>query len=205
LLGRQHPYPALATVALAARLNAAWAAGDLDESPPIPMEVGVPGENNALFNESYALRVLANRLDGVMPIWDLSLFNRFVADRAPGGWITDSRLPNPSRPVAPSQTDFGPYALHLRPPPPTVRVDSPARAGTVTRLTIDGLQPREWAGLWLTTADGRTLDLGQARADGTGAVRHDLMVPASLAPGRYTLSVRGATTGATGTAGLAVS
>lgn len=202
LLGRSHPYPAPATVSLAARLRTAWAAGELDEAPALPMEVGVPGEDNATFNESYALRVLTNRLDGVTPVWDLTLFNRIVADRAPGGWITDRRLVNSDRPVAPAREEFGPYTLHFRPPPPAVSVVGPARAGTTISLHIDGLQPREVAGLWLTAADGRTVDLGQTRASATGSVRHALALPATLPPGRYTLSVRGATTGATGTTRL---
>jgi hypothetical protein len=85
-----------------------------------------------------------------------------------------------------------------------VRVDGPARPGATVRLTATGLLPDEWVGLWLTAADGRTVDLGQARADGEGRVGHDLALPARLPAGRYTLSARGARTGATGVIPLTV-
>jgi hypothetical protein len=204
LLSRQHPYPAPETVAVADRLRAAWANGTLDADARVPIEVGVPGEQNALFNESYALRVLTSRPAAFDVYWEPAVFNRAVADRAPTVWITDARLANSERPAGLQQASYGSYTVHWRPPPPVVRLDGPARAGARLPVSATGLQPREWAGLWATSADGRTIDLGQARADASGQVRADLTLPAQLVPGRYTLSLRAATTGATGTTRLDV-
>jgi hypothetical protein len=203
LLGRQHPYPAADTVALAADLRADWAAGRLPPAAVVPVEVAVPGEEDA-YNERYALQALTNRPRGFLFLYDLDLFNRVVADQAPTVWITDARLTNPGRAAGAPEQTFGRYTLHRRPPPPAVSVAGPARPGESLEVAAAGLQPNEWAGLWLTAPDGRTIDLGQARADAGGAVSHAARLPARLPPGDYTLSIRGADTGATGIAPLRV-
>jgi hypothetical protein len=203
LLGRQHLYPAPDTVALAARLRADWEAGRLAPAASLPVEVAVPGQSND-YNESYALQVLTNRPDGFRFFWDLDLFNRIVADQAPTAWITDARLTNPGRTPGQTAETIGRYTIQRRPPPPWVRVDGPARPGGSVLLTAGGLHPGEWAGLWLTGPDGRTVDLGQVRAGDDGRLSHRLTLPPPVRPGAYTLSLRGAGTGATGRVALTV-
>jgi hypothetical protein len=203
LLERRHPYPAPATVELAAALRERWAAQPPPDGALVPVEVPVPGQQEA-YNERYALQVLTTRPHGFGFFWDLDLFNRLVADQAPTIWISDDRLPNPGRRAGLTQRQFGPYTLHERPPPPVIQTGGTARAGAMLRLTGQGFQPGEIVGLWLTTPDGRTIDLGQARADDRGLLDQPLTLPARLPPGAYTLSARGARTGATGHAGLPV-
>jgi hypothetical protein len=204
LLGRLHPYPAPDTVALAADIRTEQAAGRWPAGAAVPVEVAVPGEQDA-YNERYALQVLSGRPWGFLFLYDLDLFNRVVADQAPTVWITDARLTNPGRaPGAPAAT-IGRYTVHRRSPPPTVSVTGPVRPGGGLTVTAGGLQPNEWVGLWLTAADGRTIDLGQAQADASGAIDHVARLPARLAPGAYTLSARGANTGATGMTPVQVS
>jgi hypothetical protein len=204
LLGRQHPYPAADTVALAAALRSDREAGRLPAGAAVPVEVAAPGDQDA-YNERYALQVLSGRPWGFLFLYDLDLFNRVVADQAPTVWITDASLANPGRaPGAPAAT-IGRYTVHRRPPPPTVSVAGPARPGGGLTVIAGGLQPNEWVGLWLTAPDGRTIDVGQARADATGAIEHVARLPTRLPPGAYTLSARGASTGATGTTLVQVS
>lgn len=203
LLGRQHRYPAPDTVALATRLRTAWETGQALGDQPIPVEVAVPGQDDA-FNESYALQVLTNRPAALQFFWDLDLFNQVVADQAPTAWITDARLTNPNRPRDATREEIGVYTIHHRPPPPQVALAGPARPGATLQLTASGLPPGETAGLWLTASDGRTIDLGQARADASGVIRHAVTLPSRLPPGAYTLSLRAAGTGATGHASLSV-
>lgn len=203
LLGRQHLYPAPDTVALAARLRADWEAGHLAPSAKLPVEVAVPGQSND-YNESYALQVLTNRPEGFRFFWDLDLFNRIVADQAPTVWITDARLTNPGRASGQIAETIGRYTIHRRPPPPPAHIDGPARPGGSVLLMASGFLPGEWVGLWLTRPDGRTVDLGQARAGDDGRLSHWLTLPARLPPGAYTLSLRGAATGATGLTPLIV-
>jgi hypothetical protein len=203
LLGRQHPYPLPATVALAEAVRSDLAAEPALVGAGIPIEVAVPGES-ADYNEIYALRVLTNRPGAFQAFWDLALFNRVLADQTPTLWITDDRLPNPARVTSPEARRFGPYRLHRRPPPARVRLVGTARAGATIELDAEGFQAGSVVGLWLTAADGRTIDLGQARADAGGQVRHRLALPPTLAPGAYALSLRDSRTGATSRAALTV-
>jgi hypothetical protein len=169
----------------------------------IPVEVAPPGVDDR-YDERYALQVLTNRPTAFHFFWDLDVFNRVVADQTPTVWLTDNRLANPGRPTGLVQATIGPYTIHRRPPPPRLRVTGTARPGASVALVAGGFQPGEIAGLWLTTPDGRTIDLGQARADAAGTVSHTLSLPPRLEPGPYTLSARGALTGATGHAPLQV-
>ncbi len=72
-----------------------------------------------------------------------------------------------------------------------------ARQLDTVELNASGFSANEAVALWLTMPDGSVVGLGQAEADGSGAIGGSLFLPGELPVGRHYFTARGVTSGNT--------
>ncbi len=198
-------------------LSTGWAKGTLDyeyangTSAACPFVSGVAAlvlSVNPSLTAQQVRWIIDNSSDDFGdPGWDVHYgYGRLNAAKAVQLAQQGAPKPPPAKPTPQPNATPSPAATTVVGQPASVQINTnDVSPGKLLAITGANFGPNELISIALSTADGKSRDLGSAQSDSKGAFKAEVALPASIASGNATLVVTGSKSQLRATANLTIS